>query len=132
VQFVRRQRLGERLVSEPKRGRRVGAAAAETGRDRDPLLDPHAPARLETRAAGQRAERLAHERVVCEAVDPELGCLVELDPVDEVDPLEDGQDLMLLVVTQRADDEREVYLGRCGRSHRRATTRSKNSRFRSS
>ena len=44
VQTLGLERLGELLVREPERCRGVGAAAAETGGDRDLLLDPHPPA----------------------------------------------------------------------------------------
>src|SRR5262249_33674223 len=43
--------------------------------------------------------------------------LLDLDPVDEVDPLEHRQDLVLAVVALRPDDEREVDLRRCGCTH---------------
>src|SRR5690349_3353024 len=44
VQLVGGERLGERAVGEAERGRGVGASAAETRRERDVLLDLHAPA----------------------------------------------------------------------------------------
>src|SRR5436190_1807094 len=47
VQILGRQRLGERLVREPERGRRIGAATAEAGSDRDLLLDLDPPASLD-------------------------------------------------------------------------------------
>ena len=57
VEPVGRQRLvEERRVGEPERRRGVGAAAAEAGGDRDPLLDPGAPARLDARG-GRDAPR---------------------------------------------------------------------------
>src|SRR2546423_1878216 len=49
------KRLGERLVREPERGRRVGASAAEAGRDRNPLRQARGPERLD---AGLRPEEL--------------------------------------------------------------------------
>ena len=49
------ERLGQRLVREPERRRRVGAAAAEPGRDRDPLGDRRRPARLDAGGGGERA-----------------------------------------------------------------------------
>ena len=118
----------KRLVREPERGRRIGAAAAETGGDRDLLLDLDPPASLDPRGSSELAERRADKRVAGEAVDRELRRLCELDAVDEVDPLEDGQDLVLAVVAQRADDEREVDLGRRRSSaHRRALASATNS-----
>src|SRR3954468_10511662 len=51
VQVLGRKRLGKRLVRKPERRGRVGAAAAEAGGDRDPLLDLHAPARFDPRGS---------------------------------------------------------------------------------
>src|SRR4051812_40857024 len=128
AQLLGRQRLGQHLVGEPKRGRGVGAAAAEPGGDRDLLLDPDAPARLDARTAGKLAERRAHERVVREALHPKLLRLLELDPVDEVDALQDGQDLVLAVIAQWADHQGEVDLGRSGgTAHGKALTSATNS-----
>src|SRR6478752_7411970 len=100
---------------------RSAVAAAEAGGDRDLLLDLDPPASLDPRGSSELAERRADKRVAGEAVDHKLRRLFELDAVDEVDPLEDGQDLVLAVVAQRADDEREVDLGRRrGSAHRSA------------
>ena len=51
------ERLVERLVREPERGRGVGAAAAEPGGDRDLLVDACAPARSHARLERERVER---------------------------------------------------------------------------
>ena len=88
----------------------------------------HAPARLHSGRSGETFERGADERVAAEAVDAELGRLLDLDPVDEVDPLEDGQHLVLAVVARRPDDEREVDLRRGGRAHHVTVTSSVRSR----
>ena len=82
-----REWIGKRLVGEPERGRRVGAAATETGGDRDPLLDPDAPIWLDFGHAGELFQRVADERVARKTLDQELGRLLQLDPVDEIDPL---------------------------------------------
>jgi hypothetical protein len=47
AQIVRCERALERFVRELEGGGRIGAPAAETGRDRDVLLDPGAPAGLD-------------------------------------------------------------------------------------
>src|SRR5262249_61731248 len=107
---------------------RVRAAAAEAGRDGDLLLDLNPPARLGARNAGQFVERRTHQRVLGEALDPKLGRFLELDPVDEVDALEDGQDFVLSVVAQRAYDQSEVDLRRGGSTaHRNASLSARNS-----
>ena len=61
-------------------------------------------------------ERALHERVLGEAADGVLSRRRELDPVGEVDPLQDCCDLVQAVVTARADDQSEVDLGARGRS----------------
>ena len=63
----------ERLVGEPERGRRVGAAAAEAGRDRDPLRDRRLPARLDAGRRGERGERVADDRVAAKPVTASAG-----------------------------------------------------------
>jgi len=105
---------------KPKRGGGVGAAAAEPGGDRDGLLEPHAPLWLDARASSELLERRADERVAGKPFDSQRGRVVELDPIDKVDPLEDGQDFVLAVVTDRPDDEREINLRGGRRSHSNA------------
>ncbi len=58
----------------------------------------------------ERLERAADERVVVEARDVELLGGVQLDPVGELERRHQGHDLVLAVVAQRTDDEREVQL----------------------
>ena len=67
AQPVWRQRLREGFVGEPERRCRVRAAAGQPGRDRDALVDPHRPARLDARRGGELLERAGDERVVLEA-----------------------------------------------------------------
>ena len=115
---ARRRRAARRACSF---ARRSAVAASELpppspAATRDVLLDLHAPARLDPRGAPRALERGADERVACEAVDAKLRRRLDVDPVDELDPLVDGQQLVLAVVAQRADDEREVDLRRGGRA----------------
>ena len=56
-----------------KRGRRVGAAAAEPGGDRDPLLDRACQRGSTPAASASASSARADERVVGEPVDAELG-----------------------------------------------------------
>ena len=69
VQPFVRERDREGVVGEPERGGGVRAAAAEACSDRDPLLDPDAPAGLGARRRGKALERGAHKRVGGETVD---------------------------------------------------------------
>ena len=119
-QLLARERLLECLVGKPESSRCIGAAAAEPGGDRDRLLDPYPPLRLDACPPGELLERGANQRVVGKAFDSERGCVVELDPVDEVDPLQDRQNLVLAVVADRPDDEREIDLRGGRRSHSNA------------
>ena len=110
----------ERLVGEPQSGRGIRAAAAEAGCDGDPLRDRRAPARLDAGGGAERDQRVAHERVAGEAGHLEARSGRDRDPVAEVDSLQDGHDLVLAVVAQWPDDEREIDLGRRGCSVHRA------------
>src|SRR5579872_6211555 len=127
VQVGRGKRLGQRRVGEPQRGGGVGAAAAETGRDGETLLDVHAPARLDAGACGERLERAAHERVGEEPVDAERERRLDVDPVGEGDALVHGDELVLAVVARGPDDEGEVDLRGRGCSHRSASVSATNS-----
>jgi hypothetical protein len=100
---------------------RIGAPAAEPRSDRDLLVDPDAPPRLDAGSAPELLEGAADERVAGKAVDPKGPRFVELDPVDQVDLLQNGENLVLTVVTRRPDNEREVDLGRRRGSHRSAS-----------
>ena len=81
------ERLGERVVREPERGRGVGAAAAEAGGDRDAASRSCTRQRGSTPAArGERAR--ARARTSVSPGSRRRGAsrrLLELDPVDEVD-----------------------------------------------
>ena len=68
--------------------------------------------RLRARRRRERLECAADERVVVEARDVELLGGVQLDPVGELERRHQGHDLVLAVVAQRTDDEREVQLSR--------------------
>ena len=107
-------------VGEPECRRRVGAAAAETGRDRDPLRDRRTPARLDAGGGGERGR--ARRGRACRRGSrstASAGRGLDRDAVGEVDPLQDGRDLVLAVRAGRADDEREVELRRRRRSSQR-------------
>src|SRR5262249_33818468 len=117
----------ERVVREPERRRGVGAAAAEAGGDRNPLLDRYVPAGPDACSGGERAERARDERVVGEAGHSERVRRLDRDRVGEVDPLQEGRDLVLPVRAERSNDEREVDLRRSGRGrHASSTARSTN------
>ena len=110
-----RQRLGERVVGEPKRRRGVGAAAAEAGGDRDPLLDPGAPAGLD---ACRRRERSSAARTSVSSAKPSTVS----SPAGSSAIVSQRSTrwstvahLVQAVAARRADDEREVDLrGRVG------------------
>ncbi len=127
MQDVPRQRLAEGVVRETQRRRRVGAAAAEAGRDREPLLDRRVPAGLDAGPRCEGLERAADERVAGEAVDAQLGGRRDVDPVGHADALVDGDELVLAVVAQRPDDERQVDLRGSGSPHRSASASARNS-----
>src|SRR5204863_3033294 len=105
----------------------VRAAAAEAGRDREPLLDPRVPVRLDAGTRGDRFQRAAHEGVAPEAVHPQPERGIELDPVGQPESLVKGQELVLAVVAQGADDEREIDLRRRRSFHRSAAASATNS-----
>ena len=115
----------KRLAGERERRRRVGAAAAEAGGDRNVLLDAGLPAR--SRLRRDRLERAPDERVPGEPGDAQLGRRLELDPVGEIDPLQDRRDLVVAVVAPGADDERKVDLRGRGRAVHSASARATNS-----
>ena len=117
VELGRRERRLQRLVGEPEGRSRVGAAAAEPGRDRDPLRDRRTPAGLDAGGGGERGEGVADDRVAGEAGDRERRTGLDRDSVGEIDPLQEGRDLVLAVRAGRADDEREIDLRRRRRSH---------------
>src|SRR5205807_551916 len=60
----------------------------------------------------------AHERVAGEAPHAQRRRGVELDAIGDADALIDGKHLMLAVVTQRTDHEREIDLRGSRCSHR--------------
>ena len=92
--------------------------AAETGCDRDPLLDPSGPARLHATRARERLQRSPDERVLGEPFDRQRVRRLDLDPIRKRDPLEHRRHLVQAVGPPRADDEREVDLGvRGSRAH---------------
>ena len=98
VQLLLRQRLVERLVREPERRRRVGAAAAEAGGDGDALLDRRAPALLDRRVRGEPSR--AHRGRACRPRTRRRACCSAgsiVDAVGEADALVDGHQLVLAV-----------------------------------
>src|SRR5579871_134383 len=117
VQLAGQERFGERSVREAECRRGVGAAAAEPGRERDALLDLHPPARLDSGRRRKALEGRPNNGVALEAVDAKRGRFLDLDPVDKVDALEDGEQLVLAVLARRPDDEGEVELRGCRRPH---------------
>ncbi len=86
VQLVRRQRAGELRVRQPQRGRSIGAAAAQTGRERDLLLDRDPP----VAGRSERGQRALHDRVACEAANRGFGGRLDRDAIAQVDPLVDA------------------------------------------
>ena len=68
------ERFGQGLVREAKGGGGVRASSAEAGRDRDPLVDPHAPGGLPAGPLGELFQGPAHDRVLREAGHLERGC----------------------------------------------------------
>ena len=110
------------LVREPERRRGVGAPAAEPGRDRDPLVDPHVPGRARRRRRRRaRAAPLATSVSSAKPAHAQAVGRLEHERVGEVDPLQHGRDLVLAVRAARPDDEREVDLRRAPRA-RHATS----------
>ena len=80
-----------------------------------------------TGRVGEREQRVAHEAVLGEASDGEHRRRLELDPVREIDALQNRRDLVLAVRAHRPDDEREVELRRGRRAaHRSAAARRTN------
>ena len=76
-------------------------------------------------AVASASSAAADERVFVEARDVELLGGVQLDPVGELERRHQGHDLVLAVVAQWTDDEREVQLSRVplSRSWQRAGKR---------
>ena len=67
-----------------QRRRGVAASTSEPGGDRDALLDPYAPARLDSCGHGEGLEGASHDRVLGEALDRELVGGLEHDVVVDV------------------------------------------------
>jgi hypothetical protein len=103
-------RMGEGLrepgIGERECRRRIGASAAETGRDGNPLLDSCPPAVAHSGSVCESLQSAAYKRVVIETLDRQGVRVLELDVVGQVDPLKHGDELMLSVLAQRAHDER--------------------------
>ena len=120
VQLVARERRRERRVREHERGRGIRAAAAETGGDGDPLLDAHAPARVDAGRLREPPRALAGR--ACPPRNPrrsELSAGSSSMSSQRSIGLQDGGDLVLPVGTKRADDEREVDLRERARARHR-------------
>src|SRR5260221_4042679 len=66
---------------------------------------------------GEQLERVAHKRVLRETVDARVLRRYDVDAVGQADALVDVQWLVLAVLAPRPDDEREIDLRGCGRSH---------------
>src|SRR2546422_1474146 len=114
------------LVRQPESRCGVRAAAAEPGRNGDPLLDARGKAR--TVAVGKALERSADELVTGEAVYSQLDRALHRDTVRERDALKDRDDLVPAVVPSGADDECEVDLrGSRGAFHPSASASCRNS-----
>ncbi len=79
----------ERPGGEAQDRGRVGAAATESGRDRDPLLDPHAQGRMVPAPGPQALQRPGGEVL---ALDPGAEDLVAL-ALDDVDQVGQGKRL---------------------------------------
>src|SRR5579884_3708080 len=127
VQGIGWERLAERRVGEPKRGRGVRAAAAEARGLGQPFLDPRMPALRAVRAHREEVERVADERVAGEAVDARRRRGVDVDAVGDAHSLQHGQHLVLAVGPGRADHECEIDLRGRGSPHASARASSTNS-----
>ena len=114
--------LRKRLVCEPEGGGGVGASAPETCGYGDCLAEADVPAGRDARRGRQREKRVAHDRVLREAGDAELGGFLESHAIGEIDALHRARELVQAVGPERSHDERQVDLRR--RSLQRAPHRS--------
>ena len=110
MQRARVEWLGQLGVRESQGRCGVAAATSEPGRDRDALLDPYAPARLDSCGHSEGLEGAPYDRVLGEAVDRKVVGGLEHDVVVDVHALEHREDLVLAVAANRSDDEAEVDL----------------------
>src|SRR5262245_59199167 len=112
LELLRSERFRERGVCEAEGGRRVGASAPEACGDWNLLPDSDAPYRLDAGRPGEPDERSADDRVARESLDRQSVTWGQLDPVADVDSLEDRGDLVQPIDAPRPDHEREIDLCR--------------------
>ena len=96
AELKRHSRDLEALTRQLEHRRCIGAPSAQSGRDRNALVDPNAPPRRAGRGFCKPLECRPHEGVLGKPLDGDAGIepRLQLDPVMEVDPLQERGDLV--------------------------------------